>query len=209
VSAFEARLTAVLDAARELGLLGPGPVASHIEHARGFVACVDGSPASFADLGTGGGVPGLVVAQAWPGATGILVESAQRRARFLREALDELGLAERITVVEARAETVAQDSQYRERFAVVTARGFGEPAVTAEIAAGLVEVGGSLVVSEPPEPEPDRWPPTELAVLGFAAADSRAVPAQFVVIRKLRPAPTELPRGVGRPAKRPRWRRST
>jgi 16S rRNA (guanine527-N7)-methyltransferase len=89
---------------------------------------------------------------------------------------------------------------------VVTARSFAGPAATAEIAAGLVRVGGVLVVSDPPEPDPQRWPAEKLAELGFGAAERQvASGAQFVVLQKEHGAPDDVPRGVGRPTKRPRW----
>ena len=71
---------------------------------------------------------------------------------------------------------------------MVTARSFAEPAVTAEIAAGLVAVGGVLVVSEPPEPDdPAGGPRAGLADLGFAPPPglSAATPGTFVVIEKV------------------------
>ena len=48
---------------------------------------------------------------------------------------------------------VGRPGPHREHFEVVTARSFAGPAVTAEIAAGFVAVGGVLVVSEPPDPD--------------------------------------------------------
>lgn len=202
-------LLVVLEEARSVGFLGPGPVPDHIRHARGFaqaaVAAI-GAPRRFADLGSGGGVPALVLLEGWPEAVGALIESNSRRAAFLESALEELGHAGRVQVVADRAEEVARDSGHRERYPLVTARGFGPPPVTAEIAAGLVEVGGVLVVSEPPEPDPHRWPARELGLLGFGAPTRiLAEEAHFVVIPKESPAPAERPRPTGRPAKRPLW----
>ncbi len=203
-------LSEVLARAREAGFLGPGPVEPHITHSEGFAGAVEGAlgrePRNFADLGTGGGVPGLVLGQRWRETPGILVETGQRRCAWLREAAGLLSLEGRIEVVEDRAEAVGRPGPWRERFEVVTARSFAEPAVTAEIAAGLVEVGGILVVSEPPAPDPGRWPDQELGELGFAPAErSELAGAHFVVVRKRIPAPDRIPRGVGKPAKRPLW----
>jgi hypothetical protein len=78
--------------------------------------------------------------------------------------------------------------------------------VTAEIAAGLVSVGGVLVVSEPPEVDAERWPREGLAELGFGTAEPVVRSgAHFVVAHKLSATPERFPRGVGRPAKRPLW----
>ena len=59
-----ADLSAVLERSRELGFLGPGDVAAHVEHAAGFVEVLESvaTGAKVLDLGSGGGLPGLVVA---------------------------------------------------------------------------------------------------------------------------------------------------
>jgi 16S rRNA (guanine527-N7)-methyltransferase len=203
-------LLEVLHRAREYGYLGPGPIETHIEHARGFgaafVSRYGSPPRNFCDLGTGGGVPGLVLGVLWPEAQGLLVESMQRRAASLRQAIVDLNLVDRIRVAEGRAEEFAHELELRESFALVTARSFAEPAVTAEIAAGLVEVGGVLIVSEPPEPDSQRWPAEGLAELGFGEpARHVGDSGTFAVIPKSAPAPADRPRGVGKPAKRPLW----
>jgi 16S rRNA (guanine527-N7)-methyltransferase len=207
VTEIEARLRRVLERARTLGFLGPGPVDPHIVHARGFAAASGlTAPDSIVDLGSGGGVPGLVLSIMWPAATMLLVEANQRRSRHLVEAVAELELGDRVSVVTERGEGVAHDPQFRESFELAVARGFAEPAVTAEIAAGLVRVGGQLVVSEPPDARPERWPAPALAELGFgepafAARDQ----GHYVAVPKTGPTGPQIPRGIGRPAKRPLW----
>jgi hypothetical protein len=168
-------LAAVLEEARALGFLGPGPVASHLDHAAGFVAalavaCAGGAappPARAADLGSGGGVPGLALALAFPGSRWLLVESMARRAEFLRRAVSRLELDDRVEVAEVRAEDVGHSPGSRGGFDVVVARGFGRPAVVCECAAPLLGVGGRAVVSEPPGGQPARWPVDGLGILGM------------------------------------------
>ena len=203
-------LRAVLEDARRAGFLGPGPVEPHLRHAHGFGEAVEDAlrraPANFADLGSGGGIPGLVLALRWADSRGVFVDSARRRCAALREAVDHLDLDSRIEVVEDRGETVARAEGFREHFEAVTARSFAEPPVTAEIGAGLVAVDGVLVVSEPPEVDDARWPAAGLAELGFGpAVHARFADSRFVVIRKVRPVPERFPRPVGRPGKRPLW----
>jgi 16S rRNA (guanine527-N7)-methyltransferase len=157
-----------------------------------------------ADLGSGGGVPGLALALAWRESRWLLIESGRRRAGFLREAVVTLGLAPRVVVMEQRAEEVGRDPQCRGRCGLVVARGFGPPAVTAECAAPLLETGGRAVVSEPPGGDAARWPPGGLAVLAMAPGPVvDACGATFQVLVQTRPCPDRFPRRTGVPAKRP------
>jgi len=206
----EAAVLAVLQRARELGFLGPAAPEEQLTHALGFVEVAAGAlgrpPSTFADLGTGGGVPGLVLGASWPDARGALIEASARRCAALRRALEELDLGGRVEVVEDRAEDVARRAETRECRQLVTSRGFGPPAVTAEIATGVVAVGGIVVVSEPPEPSAGRWPAEQLAELGFSAAHLVARPSgHFAWFAKERPARDGVPRRSGRPGKRPLW----
>jgi 16S rRNA (guanine527-N7)-methyltransferase len=95
-------------------------------------------------------VPGLVLAGEWPHCEFVLLDAGQRRCAFLVEAVDELGLGDRVRVVRGRAEAAGRDPALRGRFDAVVARGFGPPAVTAECGAPFLHVGGRLVVSDPP-----------------------------------------------------------
>jgi 16S rRNA (guanine527-N7)-methyltransferase len=203
-------LRAGLERARALGFLGPGAVEDHVQHAEGFAVAtrrrLGHDPASLLDLGSGGGVPGLVLAGRWPETGVALVESGHRRCEHLRMEVEGLGWAGRVEVIEERAERVAHSPELRERWELVTARSFASPAATAEIAAGLVAPGGLLLVSEPPEEDPARWPADQLRSLGFGAPFYEAAGhAHFACFVKTHDAPTDVPRGVGRPGKRPRW----
>lgn len=203
-------LVPVLEEARRLGLLGPGPVEAHLEHAAGYAAAIETDavagwfPARAADLGSGAGLPGLPLALHFTGTKWILVEAAVRRAAFLRAAVTDLGLGGRVTVVEERAEVIGRAPAYRGTLDLVVARSFGPPAVVAECAAPLLRIGGRAVVSEPPGGEPERWPAEGLALLGMApAALVRAGGASYQVLRQATACPERWPRRVGVPAKRP------
>jgi 16S rRNA (guanine527-N7)-methyltransferase len=89
-----------------------------------------------ADLGTGPGLPGIPLAIARPGLQVALVESNGKKARFLREAVRSLGLAN-ARVLEARAESVDEPGA----FDVVTARALDR-------LAGILAVGGHLLAPE-------------------------------------------------------------
>jgi 16S rRNA (guanine527-N7)-methyltransferase len=207
-------LVPVLEEGRRLGFLGPGPVEPHLDHAAGFAeALVAGSgagagwsPQRGADLGSGAGLPGLPLALHFPASVWVLVDAAVRRAAFLRQAVRELGLEDRVTVVEERAELVGRSPAYRGRFDVVVARSFGPPAVLAECAAPLLQAGGWAVVSEPPGGEPGRWPEDGLARFGLVPGPAvQAGGAAYQVLKQRDWCPDRWPRRVGVPAKRPQY----
>jgi 16S rRNA (guanine527-N7)-methyltransferase len=200
-------LRVVLEEAQRLGFLGPGDVGAHLTHSLAFVRAAETAPRRFLDLGSGGGVPGLVLAHEWPATPGVLLDAGERRAAFLGEACDRLGYRGRIEVVHGRAEDAARRAEYRGGFDLVTARGFGPPPVTAECGVGFLAPGGLLVVSEPPEHDAERWPAAELAELGLGpAVVSREGGASLALMRSVAAVADRWPRRTGVPAKRPLWR---
>jgi 16S rRNA (guanine527-N7)-methyltransferase len=196
------RVVPVLERARDLGFLGPRPVVTHVEHALGFAVAAGTAPTEAVDLGSGGGLPGLVLALHWPASGWVLVDASARRCAFLTEAVDELVLTDRVRVLEGRAEDVGRDGEHRGRYDLVVARSFAAPPVTAECAAPLLRVGGRLVVSEPPAGA-DRWPEAALRTLGLERGPLVTVPARYQVLTQAALCPARYPRRVGVPAKRP------
>jgi 16S rRNA (guanine527-N7)-methyltransferase len=210
-------LIEVLARAQELGFIGPGPLDEQVEHGRAFAAAVDRGwgtaagpdapprPRRVVDLGSGGGLPALVIARSRSGVTFTLVEAQHRRAQFLEEAVARLALGASVEVALERAEVFGRDPEHRGAYDVATARAFGPPAVVAECAAPLLASGGVLVVSEPPGvADGVRWPDEGLALLGMgSAAVLDAEGRRFAVIPQRRPCPDRYPRRVGIPAKRP------
>jgi 16S rRNA (guanine527-N7)-methyltransferase len=204
-----------LDAAREWGFLGPGPVVRHVRHARAFARAVEqqvGGPVvgKVLDLGSGGGLPGLVMAVEWPQAHLVLLDSSSRRADFLRQAVIDCGLAGQVEVVCGRAEEVARDPDRRSSFDIVVARSFAAPAVTAECAAPFLKVGGCLAVSEPPgDPARDRstgsgrWTVEGLAILGLEPVVATGDDFGFQLMTLRTACPERFPRRTGVPQKRP------
>lgn len=202
------RLTAILEDGRDRGMLGPGPIETHLEHSERLAAAVDREFAGrFLDLGSGGGIPGLVLLAAWPDATGTLLDARRRRCRFLEAALQEAGVEARGRVACGRAENLARRPDLRGAHDVVVARGFGSPATTAECAIGFLRRGGRLVVSEPPgDPDPGRWPPVGLGELGLTGPEVRGGDGgRFAILTAEAPQAERWPRREGVPARRPLW----
>jgi len=196
-------LLSVLSESRDLGFLGPGPVDSQMQHSLLFALLGPSFSGGAVDLGSGGGLPGLVLARHWPTSSWLLLDSNVRRTEWLASAVDRLGLSERVSVLCGRAEEAGRDPLLRSSFDLVTARSFGPPAVTAECAAGLLSMGGVLVVSEPPGGDPSRWPAAGLSLLGLEVDGELVEPAAFQRLRLASPCPDRYPRRVGVPAKRP------
>lgn len=197
-------LVRVLERARAIGLLGPGSVEAHVVHAEALLALLGrlgAAPRVGLDLGSGGGVPGLILALGMPSSRWTLLDAAGRRTAFLESAVRELEVSERVQVVQGRAEVVGRDPQHRGGYDLVTARSFGPPAVTAECASPLLRIGGWLAVSEPPEPAAERWPAQELAALGLEVVAQQS----WMVAQQRTAAPEQVPRRDGIPRKRPRW----
>lgn len=92
------------------------------------------------DVGSGAGLPGIVLALARPDLRLTLVDSMQRRTEFLTEVVAALGLADQVTVLRGRAEQLRRTEQ------VVTARAVAEPTTLAAWSRRLLAPGGALVV---------------------------------------------------------------
>lgn len=201
-------LVAALTEAQRLGLLGPGPVERHVVHAEGLAAiatdAVGGAPGRLIDLGAGGGVPGLVLADAWRSTEVVLLDSMRRRTDFLRRVVTELGFGH-VDVVCARAEDAARDPAQRETFDLVTARSFARPSVTSECAAGFARVGGVAVFADAPGQDDERWQAERLAALGWSPARRCTVPVHATVLQKVAPVGPSVPRRAGVLQKRPLW----
>ena len=165
-----ALVDALLDAQR-LGFLGSRPIPEVIEHARGFVralrACEnDRVIESVLDLGSGGGVPGLIIAHDLPTVRLTLLDRRAKRTDALERLVRRLGWQDRITVACTDVTTFAPD----DLFDAVVARGFGPPEFTLAQAVRFVRDGGPIVISEPPDV--DRWDDRLLADLGLRRVEA-------------------------------------
>jgi 16S rRNA (guanine527-N7)-methyltransferase len=162
---------------------------------------------AIADLGAGGGFPGLVLAVALPHAQVTLVESVGKKCVFLRRTAERAEIPN-VAVVQGRAE------EWREGLGTqdaVTARALAPLNVLAEYAAPLLRLGGALIAykgrREPSEEAAgmaaasilglEVCPPLE--VTPFPAADAR----NLHLYLKVGPTPDRFPRRAGMARKRP------
>ena len=167
------------------------------------------SAGRIADLGSGAGLPGLVLAAALPDARVDLIESIERKCAFLGEAIGRMGLANAEVICE-RSEDWA-GGEGREVYETVTARAVGSLATLAELASPLLREGGVLAAwkgarSDEEEAQALRaaartaMEPIEIrTVQPYPSSRGRHIH----LLRKNGPTPNGLPRRPGIAAKRP------
>jgi len=124
------------------GLLGPREVPRlwdrHLLNCAVVAELIEQRRGTLVDLGSGAGLPGLVLAMVLPDMAVTLLEPMERRCRFLTECVTELGLAN-VSVLRGRAEDVTI------RADVVTARAVAPLPRLAELAMGVVRPGGMIL----------------------------------------------------------------
>ncbi len=99
---------------------------------------------SIIDIGSGSGFPAMALAIAFPDKNVTMVESTGKKAVFLEEAVQTLGL-KNARVVSARAEELAHDLAHREKYDAVTARAVAEMRIISELSSGFAKTGGKLI----------------------------------------------------------------
>ena len=164
-----------------------------------------------ADLGSGAGFPGLVLAVALPQASVDLIDSIGKKTAFIAGAAEaaEIPNASAIT---ARSEDLARDETARESYDVVTARAVGRLSTLAELASPLLREGGVLVAWKGKRDEEEEqqmaraaealaMTPEQILDVGHRAGSEHR---HLHVLRKSGPTPTDLPRRPGMAKKRPR-----
>jgi 16S rRNA (guanine527-N7)-methyltransferase len=165
------------------------------------------SARTIADLGSGGGFPGLVLAAALPAAQVALVESVSKKCAFLTRAADAAGLPN-VTVVNARAE---EWDAGRDGHDLVTARALAPLNVILEYAAPLLAVGGSVVAWKGRrDPAEELDGAAAAAHLGLSAPAAVGVPPRpgaeerhLYLSSKVTETPSSYPRRAGMARKRP------
>ncbi|MGA1220063.1 MAG: RsmG family class I SAM-dependent methyltransferase [Ilumatobacteraceae bacterium] len=160
----DTHLVSVLQLAKDGGVIGNTDLTLEISRARAFVDVIRSrsNTQNVLDIGSGGGLPGLVVAHDCPDINITLVDRREKRTDLLRRQSHRL----RQHVPGRPIKVICADVTALHgmaTFDVVTSRSFGSPDVVLDTALPLVSVGGHLLVSEPPNESGDRWPLETLA----------------------------------------------
>lgn len=127
----------------------PAAEVQHVGDALTVLPLLPTAPIRIADVGSGGGVPGIPLAIARPDATFMLIESTKKKVAFLRDAAEKLKL-KNVSVSEWRAEDVGH-SNSRETFDVAIARAVATMEWLAEWCLPLVKKGGKLLAMKGPK----------------------------------------------------------
>jgi len=162
-----------------------------------------------ADIGSGAGFPGLVLALACPQSSWVLVEANGKKCRFLNLCLEKLAI-ENARVLPLRAETIGQKAAWRGQFDLVTARAVAALPVLLEYAMPLLRVGGTFIAAKGPSfPEEEAAAATALTVLGAQPAKKQAFALPggdkriLACYSKTQATSEKYPRRAGIPEKKP------
>ena len=164
----------------------------HLDESLAALETVQRFEGPIVDVGSGGGAPGIPLAEALPGREVTLLEATRRKCDFLERWLAELP---NLRVVCGRAEEQPLDA-----WGVAVAKALAPPPVAAEWCLPLVAPGGAAVLYVGPTAQADRV----AQVAGLLAAELEPdSPPGLLVLRKLGPTPPGFPRRPGVARKRP------
>ena len=162
------------------------------------------------DIGTGAGFPGIPIRISCPQVHLVLVESIGKKAEFCQHVVDNLELAN-VEVINARAEHVGSQPEYRETFDWALARAVAKLPTLLEYLLPLVKVGGGAIAQKG-ETALTETQSAEGALEVLGGELEEVIPVELpgvtetrhlVVVRKSAATPEQYPRRVGVPGKRP------
>ena len=183
-----AALEPVLSTAQKIGALSGAPIEQIISHALWFAKAIPSSAKRVIDLGSGAGVPGLIVALDRPELELVLVDRRSGRTDSLTRSVLALKLGGRVSVKCSEIGDLVRDGKFFKQFDAAISRGLGPPLETLKLSRDLVKPGGVVVISEPPLTTQSRWNPDDVSSLGLVGPVRQGAVAVFHVKQSDLPA---------------------
>lgn len=165
---------------------------------------------SLIDVGTGAGFPGIPVKIVRPDLKIVLLDSLNKRVKFLNDVIEKLDLKD-IVALHGRAEEVARKQEYREQFDIATSRAVANLSVLLEYLVPFVKVGERCICMKGAEIE-EELNSAEKAIMVLGAkvdmVDDFLLPGSdmrrnLVILKKMKETSGKYPRKAGVPAKDP------
>ncbi len=162
------------------------------------------------DVGSGAGFPGIPLKIMFPQIELVLLESTGKKANFLHHLVEILSL-QKVQVINARAEDLAQSSGYRESFDAVTARALAEMATLSELTLPFCRIGGRFIAQKKGEITEEIADSVKaISILGGGCPELQKVHLScftdercLVIVDKISSTPSRFPRRSGVPSKQP------
>lgn len=164
---------------------------------------------SLIDIGTGAGFPGIPLKIDNENLNVTLIDSVNKKLNVIRSISEEIGL-KKLDIIHTRAEDLANNPDYRERFDIATTRAVSRLNTIAEYMLPFLKIGGKAICMKGPNYEEEVEEARKaINILGgkIELVENLIIDGEYerniVVIEKIKSTPKQYPRGKSKPVKEP------